>query len=543
MYCWILPSALLLGCGPEQKPGGTGGPATGEDSVPDGESGETETPDSDAMDSDSADTQDSSDTQDSASGCRSAEDCDDHDACTVDACEDGACASAPWTPSLENIFDIELFDDESTLNLEVLSEETVWEDLAPVTVQEIRFTSYEVTDCAMTEIPLQGFLVFPADASASSTVPGVVLAHGLGGMGDPDAASGLAGALGVAALAYSGPGQGESEGRPCDVNNLFRTTPDPRESWFWAHDVAAMRALTALTAQVQVDADSLGIAGYSAGALAALTAAAVDPRVVAAVPVSGTGFLDEAAAAGGWENDLLASTEPPLDTGSAAWASYEAWLDPKNYLGFTAGDVLLLNGAQDEFFPITSTVSTFDALAASPGQHRITHIKDWDHGWFAAYGSADAEETTEGTLHFFLKSRLGLDAGLAELPPQPVVDSVTAWTCYDPDYPWITWSCALVVARLPGGTDYDVGDVQFHWSLDGLTYSSWNLGELGDGETWYAEVGTLDGSMYGASNLVWFAEFDMSDGIFGTPFTLTSAASVPDGFMPKILTITGEIPI
>ena len=38
MYRWILPSALLLGCGPEQKPGGTGGPATGEDSVPDGDS-------------------------------------------------------------------------------------------------------------------------------------------------------------------------------------------------------------------------------------------------------------------------------------------------------------------------------------------------------------------------------------------------------------------------------------------------------------------------------------------------------------------------
>ena len=63
------------------------------------------------------------------------------------------------------------------------------------------------------------------------------------------------------------------------------------------------------------------------------------------------------------------------------------------------------------------------------------------------------------------------------------------------------------------------------------------------GETWYAEVGTLDGSVYGASNLVWFAEFDLSDGIFGTPFTLTSTASVPDGFVPKILTITGEIPI
>lgn len=505
MNPWILATLPLLACVPAPKGGETGGPEGS-----DGDSGEAET----GADSQGPDSQG----QDSA----------------------GDTGEAPGPPWGDKIYDVEIFDDEITLNLEVVSEESRLEGGVEVSLREIRFTGYEVSDGALVPVVLQGFLALPADAA--SPVPGVVLAHGLGGMGDPDAASALAGALEVVTLAYSGPGQGDSEGRSCDVNNLFRTTPDPRESWFWSHTVAGLRALTVLGSLPEVDGDRLAMAGTSAGALATLTAAGVDPRVVAAVAISGTGYLDEAAAAGGWENDLLASTEPPLDRYSEAWASYDTWLDPRNFLAGTTGDALLINGAQDEFFPITSTVLTLEALSATPGEHRVTHIKDWDHGWLSSYSGVDAAETIEGTLRYFLASRLGLDPARCDLPPQPQVESVAPWTCGDPATPAETWSCAWATVSLPGGADCAVEAVQLHWSFDGLVYESAPLSRVEGADTWTGELPDLDGALHGAGNVVWFAEFDFTDAASGETFTLTSMANVPDGFVPTILTTSGDVP-
>ena len=276
--------------------------------------------------------------------------------------------------------------------------------------------------------------------------------------------------------------------------------------------------------------------GYSGGSVATLMVNGVDPRVIAAVPVSACGHLDLAAAATpvpGWEANLLAAMTPPQIPASPVFQAYAQYLDPKNYLATAFGETLLINGAQDEFFPINSMTLTFDDLGGAPAGQRMLAIKDWDHGPLAMlYGSEVAEEMSVASLTAWFHRIFGLDPAVAELPPMPQV-TLEPWTCMDPDT-WLVWDCALAGVTFAGATGYEVQEVALHWSVDGsLTYFSWNLQDQGAG-LWAAEVGTLDGNF--SDSAVYFAEVKFkAGGLFGPVFWLTSRPHIPDGFVPNII--------
>lgn len=481
---------------------------------------------------------------DGAGACAgAAKTCDDGDACTEDTCDPGTgtCSNTAFSGGPLDLYDIDLLEDPSTLDLEVVETTTTWEDLTEVEVQEVRYTSYQSDGCALSPVRLEAFIARPT--GASEDLPGLVVAHGLGGYAEAGNASNPAAELGVVVLAFSGPGQGGSEGTGSTPDHLFDTVDDPRDSWFWEHTVAAMRGITALESLSGVDPSRLGIAGYSGGGVATLMANGVDDRLTVAVPVSASGYLDLAVAATptpGWEVDLLAAMSTPKTTSDPEWINYQAYLDPKNYLATAHADTLLINGAQDEFFPITSTAATVEALESSGQDVRVLHIKDWDHGWFAYFTGDAAAVMVDDALQYWFDHGFGLDSAASELAPRPVVAAIEPWVCYDAST-WLVWNCAVVAASLDGTTSYDVSDVTFHFSADGLAYASWNLSWDEDLGLWWAEVGTLDGTLYDESNLVSFVEFTFETS-WTSSFQLTSTASVPDGFSPTILEMAGEMP-
>lgn len=478
------------------------------------------------------------------SGCLSDVDCDDGDPCSVDACDTatGACSSAPFDGDALGLWDMAALTDPSSLDLDVVAHTSTVEGLTVVDVYEVRYTSWESSGCVQLPIRVEAYVAVPVGAT---NVPGIVVAHGLGGYADSDSASTPAAELGAITLAYSGPGCGASEGTTSTPDHLFDTTDDPRDSWFWEHSVAAIRGLTVLEGWAGVDPTRLAMTGYSGGAVATWMVAGVDERLVAAVPVSGTGHLDLAIAATpnpGWEYDLLQAMSPPRTAADPEWVAYQRWLDPKNYLATLHADVLLIDGAQDEFFPLPSAVMTLTEAQAVRPDSRLLMIPNWDHGWYAYFTGDAAQALGVEGLAAWMGHTLGTASDLADTPGMPQIDGVGAWTCYDPANPWFTWSCAVVAASVPGASAYAVESATFWFSVDdALTFASWNLQDIGGG-VWAAEVGTLDGAVYSSSNTVWFVDFELSTGAFGHTFHLTSLPSLPPGFSPYILPVDGPFP-
>jgi cephalosporin-C deacetylase-like acetyl esterase len=500
--------------------------------------------DDSSNDDDAGDDDDSSDDDDSADLCADV-DCEDSDACTTDTCDPatGDCSNLTFDGDPADAFDVDRLRDPATLNLQILSTNTVFQtvDFLPVSVQvqEVRFDSYDFEGCEEQVVTLEAYVAMPtALVGDLAAHPGLVVAHGLGGFATPNAAATPAAILNVIAVAYSGPGQGSSTGTGSNPDHVFDTAVDPRNSWFWGHAAAALRAATLLETLSEVDTTRLGMTGYSAGAVATLMAGGLDDRFIATAPVSGTGHLQlaiDATPQPGWQADLLGGMTPPRDKTSDEWVNYDRWLDPKNFLATTAPDVLLVNGAQDEFFPITSTVATMADLNTTGGEHRLLTIVDWDHGWFALFNGDTAAIDASNAVNGWLAGRLGTDDDLAPVPSQPTVTLLDEALCPLP--------CTRIEASIPAVPGYAISSVRFLFGLDGLVYAPWNLQDEGN-DTWGAYVGTLDPSL--RTDVVSFVEVEYGVDFLGLAvapfFKNTSIATFPPGFSPTILPSEGPIP-
>jgi dienelactone hydrolase len=461
-----------------------------------------------------------------------ADPCDDGDACTVDTCApDGACASDPVGGAGPDLYELDALLDPSTLDVQVLSTERTLVGLRAVDVHELRYTSVESDGCVQAPIRVEAYLAVPVGASG---VPGLVVAHGLGGHAEPQHAAKPAGSLGAVVLAYSGPGQGASEGVGSGPDHLFDTVDDPRDSWFWEHAAAAMRGLTLLEARPEVDPERLAMSGYSGGGVATYMVNGTDPRVKAAMPVSAVGHLDLAASTTpvpGWEVDLLAAMDPPRDPSSPEWQAYVASLDPKRFLATAHAPTLIVNGAQDQFFPIHATEATARDLAAAGPDHRLLVIPNWDHGWFALFNGEQALADGDDAFRWWM--RYHLDLGGPRIPAEPSAPTLTPTLCAS------VFPCTRVSAQIPAPSGVRVDSAQVWWSLDALTWFSWNL-QRGSGAEWAADVGTLDPTSVSAANAVFLVMARYSSG--GDALALTSRPLVPPGFQPTILPIDGPFP-
>ncbi len=396
---------------------------------------------------------------------------------------------------------------------------------------QLTYKSMEYVNGVRQPILIRGYAARPAMAGAP--LPGIVLSHGLGGKADLDHAASLAHRTGMFVISYSGPGSGDtpetqSEGVPPTSGNwyrLFDTGTDARGSWFWAHAVAAMRALVCLETRPDVDATRLGMTGYSGGAVATLIAAGVDDRVRAAVPISGShAWATAALAPGVWWHDLL--EQAGLTVASTEWSLLQSQLiDPAASAAHASGAVLMVNGSADEFFPLTAHVATFDAIPH--GEKRTSLVGNYDHGCFV-HGSVEPAETVQdraslridGGQAMWFKHWFGTDPAYAYLPSPPELTMQPQ-----------PGSVSLKATVDPGGASLEVEQVAFWFSVDD-SYSWGGLALEKTGSHTYEGVLPLDLP----ADTVSFVDVQYSTKSFVNPgkFSISSVPAIPSGCSPIV---------
>ncbi|MBI2194833.1 MAG: acetylxylan esterase [Planctomycetes bacterium] len=237
-------------------------------------------------------------------------------------------------------------------------------------LREFFFTSHEFRGekqriCAHAVFPL-----------GRGPLPAMV--HGAGSL---DSVEAFARAHNVATLAIDRVGTGDSNGPPDSYNLAWLDLGrEMRDGWMVQYVTNTLRAITYLQLQPEVDPARIGVTGGSRGGTMTLIANGVDSRISLALPSATCGDILTAFEHGGWANYLYTREDgrpgiPPL------FRIFSVHGDPLNYARTQHGQVVLILGAQDEYFPIY-TVKTF--CQAVTGDLRLCLVPDWDHGIFSA---------------------------------------------------------------------------------------------------------------------------------------------------------------
>ncbi|MGQ9730742.1 MAG: EamA family transporter [Candidatus Zipacnadales bacterium] len=237
-----------------------------------------------------------------------------------------------------------------------------------VRTREVRYYSH---NWAEGEVIIAAYIALPA---TDAPVPAMVM-----GTGDAKSGEEFCRTHRVATVVIDRPGVGQSTGPEDDYSNWVRFT-DPRESWMWHYVNAALRAVTLATTLPEVDPNRIGITGSSRGGTMAWIANGVDPRLKLAVPVATGGDIIRALDHGGWANYLHRD-----ETGNPyipdEFYTFARYYDPLHYAGRQHGAVMLIVGAQDEYFPLFCTATS--AMASAQDEFRLLIIVNWDHGYFS----------------------------------------------------------------------------------------------------------------------------------------------------------------
>ena len=271
----------------------------------------------------------------------------------------------PW--NLANLWDLDAIAS-SPLDAEVLSERETGRGRSRVIRRQMRYHSH---DYAQGEIAIAAHVALPA---SSEPVPAVIM-----GTGDPDASEAFCRRHHVAAIVIDRPGTGESTG-PEDLYTNWVHFADPRESWMWHYLNSALRAVTLAQSLPQIDPERIGITGSSRGGTMAWIANGVDSRLKLSIPVATGGDIVRALNQGGWANCIYCD-EAGRPAIPPAFYDFARYYDPLLYCGHQHGGVLLIVGAQDEFFPILCTATSARAYATD--DFRLLLVANWDHGYFS----------------------------------------------------------------------------------------------------------------------------------------------------------------
>ena len=428
------------------------------------------------------------------------------------------CDEAPSSPDPRALFDLPRLKDPSTLRLERGPARRVERPSGTFEVLTVHYGAWEAAGCGTRTLRIRGILARPAGAGAG--LPGVVRAHGLSTSREEEVALELAEELGGVALAYFGPGMGGSEGHGPE-ERLFEAEPDPRQSWLWAHTVAALRGLTVVASLPEVDGRKLALTGISAGGLATMIGSGVDDRVRAAVVEHASAFADVAAKAdpAPWTGTLLAASR--RDFGHPDWEGWVRWLDPARYFGGLRGDVLVMVGAHDQYFPLDATARTLEALEAAPGEHRLYVGESFDHGPRLVPRLAEVAPILRESRRVWLRSRLGLDD--SELPPRITPRATLEDGCRGE----VCSPRLLVELELEQAGSWRPERAVVYASTDGAL--SFARAELSvDRARWRGDVAI------GAGAPAWFVEVTWMAPSDGRTLVLTSRPVIPSGFRAKI---------
>lgn len=438
-------------------------------------------------------------------------------AAAVAACSNSDTSARQGGPAAD-IFDMAMIADAGTAACSFTSTGTV--DVGGISIEQfaVSYLSWQyVNGTGLVPISINAYAARPS--GSVGTLPGVVFAHGLGGSADIDTPSQWAALSGTFVLMYDGPGSGASGGT-INAYELFNSLEDVRGSWFWAHAVAAMRALTCLADNPGVDSTRLAMIGGSAGGIATLLSAAVDERIVAAIPISASLALEQAVTSpDAWEHTLLAAAG--LTVASSEWTRLmDTVFDPAFAAG-TSAEVMMINGSTDEYFPLNAFQATFDAL---PGTPRASIIANFDHQCYIIDAAEDPAVITAradlrilGNTLMWLGHWFGTDAAFAELPAAPVLATAGG----------AIGTAVTAGVDLPAG--YTVAEATFWWSDDsGLTFSSLALGESGG-----AYIGETPVAI--SADAVSFVDIlYASTETVPRHFSLSSAVQMPAALVPSI---------
>lgn len=255
-----------------------------------------------------------------------------------------------------------------------------------VPLREVRYNSTVWESGKPQTIRIQAFVAVPPGRYPLRSKPAVIFAHGLGGQADPRTAAELCRNLDVVALSLSGPGLGQSEGRPVtpqDPQPLFAGEDDIRKNWLYGYVFAILRSISFLETMTEVDPRAIAVTGFSLGGLATFIANGVDGRIRGALPMAASGSLAEAAAQDTWLRRLAQSAGKEGEKAIGAQTFFRM-LDPLAYARRQRGVVYMLVGAQDEYFPLAQVATTYRALPGS--DKRLAVVADYDHGWYFGGG-------------------------------------------------------------------------------------------------------------------------------------------------------------
>lgn len=198
----------------------------------------------------------------------------------------------------------------------------------------------------------------PADAGSGNRKPAVLVLHGAGGYAvrskvETWTKRGYA----VLVLDYAACGENGNRlpeaisGPLMDTENFFLVASPKtlKDVWFYHAVAAAIRGISFLRTQPEVDPERIGIEGSSMGGIITCLVASLDAdRVRFAIPIQGCGFLDRTV----WGGEMAKMTP----------ANRKLWMDtfdPSVYMPRCTVPILALNGTSDMFFYLRPWTETF----------------------------------------------------------------------------------------------------------------------------------------------------------------------------------------
>ncbi len=223
----------------------------------------------------------------------------------------------------------------------------------------------------------------PDPTNGPGPFPAMVLVHGGGGKAFSAWADHWA-QRGYAAIAMDLSGNGPNghlpDGGPDQSDQTkFRAfeSDDARNMWTYHSVAAAIRACSLLATQPEVDANRIGLTGISWGGYLTCIIAGLDPRIKAAVPVYGCGFLDQNSY---W---IPIFDKMPSDL-RKRWVDL---FDPSRYLPGVRCPILFLNGSNDFAYPLDSYQKSYNAV---PRKKWISVRLRLPHGHIWTFPEVDA---------------------------------------------------------------------------------------------------------------------------------------------------------
>lgn len=231
---------------------------------------------------------------------------------------------------------------------------------------------------------IPGTFTTPRAGGAHAHYPAVLLLHGTASQKDEVGNMYLRlaqklGRLGYASLRIDFAGSGDST--------------LPQTAFTYSEEIAdAKTALTWLSDNRHVDADALGLVGFSQGGRVAATVAGTDPRVKALTTWS-TWVEDGSTAYLTWGADAyqqaLQNGQVTVDLGFRTWTFSLAWFEtiknshPLQDIANYQGPLLGIDGSEDVLWPQTKdelyAAGSYDeTLHVVPGADHIYHVLDAD---------------------------------------------------------------------------------------------------------------------------------------------------------------------